>query len=299
MAKVEEEQIEEEIVETKPKPKTKTKPKAKSKKSGEFTIKKENPKILKGIVEALEGVIDECNFIITKEAFIVEMMDPSRVCMIRLVIKSGDFDDYNIKEEATIGLNLKAFEKILKRSSPKDSVELSYKEKEQRLKIKMKREGRERPRTFTLSTIDVDVENIPIDNLTNINYTSMWKMDPNFLLEALKDAEIYSDVLNIKTLANEGLILSSIGELGEMTYELETEELIEAELEETNTGAYAITFLKSLLKLSSITEELEISLLTDHPLKMVFNLLEGGDLNSFLASRVEEADFDDSDMEEI
>ena len=32
---------------------------------------------------------------------------------------------------------------------------------------------------------------------------------------------------------------------------------------------------------------------------MVFNLLEGGDLNSFLAPRVEEADIDDSDMEEI
>lgn len=297
MAKVEEEQIEEEIVEKKPKAKPKAKPKPK--KSGEFTIKKENPKILKGIIEALEGIIDECNFIITKEAFIVEMMDPSRVCMIRLVLKSGDFDEYKITEEATIGLNLNDFEKVLKRSSPKDSVELSYKEKEQRLKIKMKREGRERPRTFTLSTIDVDVEDLSMESLNGISYRSIWKMDPPSMVEALKDAEIYSDVLNIKTVANDGLILSSIGELGEMTYELETEELIEADLEETNTGAYAITFLKSLLKLASITEELEISLLTDHPLKMVFNLLEGEDLNSFLASRVEEADFDDTDLEEL
>lgn len=296
MAKVEEEQIKEEIVEKKPKPKAKAK--VKEEKSGEFTIKKENPKILKGIVEALGSTIDECNFIIKKKAFIVEAMDPSKICMIRLVLKSSDFDEYKVKEEATIGLILDDFEKVLKRGSSKDSIELSYKEDEQKLKVKMVREGRERPRTFSLSTIDVDVEDVPIKILNKIKYTSIWKMDPDFLFEAVKDAEIYSDILNMKILADDGLIFSSIGQIGETNYELGIEDLIEAKLEEASTGAYSITFLKAILKLISITEELEISLKTDHPLKMVFKLLEGGDLFYFLAPRVEEADFDDENDSE-
>jgi len=291
MAKVEEEQIKEEIVEKKPKAKAKAK--EKPKRSGEFTIKIENPKILKGIVEALESIIDECNFIIKKKAFIVEAMDPSKICMIRLAIKSSDFDDYKVKEEATIGLILDDFEKVLKRCSSKDSIELSYKENEQKLKVIMAREGRERPRTFSLSTIDVDVEDIPIKTLNKIKYTSIWKMDPDFLFEAVKDAEIYSDILNMKILADDGLIFSSVGQLGERTYELGIEDLIEADLEEVSTGAYSITFLKAILKLISITEGLEISLKTDHPLKMIFNLLEGGELFYFLAPRVEEGDFDE------
>jgi hypothetical protein len=32
---------------------------------------------------------------------------------------------------------------------------------------------------------------------------------------------------------------------------------------------------------------------------MIFNLLEGGELNYFLAPRVEEAEFDDDDMDEF
>ena len=125
-------------------------------------------------------------------------------------------------------------------------------------------------------------------------------MDPDVLLEAVKDAQIYSDIMNIKSLADDGLIFSSVGELGEMNYELGIEDLIEANLEETSMGAYSITFLKAILKLNSITEELEISLLTDNPLKMVFKLLEGGGLDYLLAPRVDREDYDEQDdLEEI
>jgi hypothetical protein len=40
---------------------------------------------------------------------------------------------------------------------------------------------------------------------------------------------------------------------------------------------------------------LEIALKTDHPLKMNFDLLEGGKLSYFLAPRVEDGEFDDDD----
>jgi len=104
----------------------------------------------------------------------------------------------------------------------------------------------------------------------------------------------------MKAVAKEGLIFSSTGQIGEMEYNLSKEDLIESEISETCTGAYSLTFLKAILKIASIMEKLEISLKTDHPLKMIFNLLEGGELNYFLAPRVEEAEFDeDDDMDEF
>ena len=265
-----------------------------------FTLKLENSRILKGIVETLASIIDETEFRVTPKEFTISAMDPSRICLLKLSIKKDNFDEYKCSKESKVGLNLDDLDKILKRSAATDAVEIDFNEKDQKIKIKMQREGTSRTRTFSLALLDIDIEEIPMENLLNIEYSSKWVIDPEFLVEAIKDAEIYSEILNMKSIEDQGLVFSSTGQIGEMNYELELDELIETDINGTSSGAYSLTFLKAILKISSITEKLEISLKTDHPLKMMFNLLEGGELFYFLAPRVEEADFDeDEDMDEF
>jgi len=265
-----------------------------------FTLKLENSRILKGIVETLASIIDETEFRVTPKEFTISAMDPSRICLLKLSIKKDDFDGYECSKESKVGLNLDDLDKILKRSAANDSVEINFDESNQKIKIKMQREGISRMRTFSLALLDIDIEEIPMDNLLKIEYPSKWVIDPDFLVEAIKDAEIYSEILNINANEGQGLIFSSSGQIGEMEYDLNEEDLIESELQGTSSGAYSLTFLKAILKIASITEKLEIALKTDHPLKMNFDLLEGGKLSYFLAPRVEEEEFgDDDDMDEF
>ena len=265
-----------------------------------FTLKLENSRILKGIVETLASIIDETEFRVTPKEFTISAMDPSRICLLKLSIKKDDFDDYQCSKESKVGLNLDDLDKILKRSVANDSVEIDFNETDQKIKIKMQREGLSRTRTFSLALLDIDIEEIPMDNLLKIEYPSNWVIDPDFLVEAIKDAEIYSEILNINANEGQGLIFSSSGQIGEMEYDLNEDDLIESELKGSSSGAYSLTFLKAILKIASITEKLEISLKTDHPLKMNFDLLEGGKLSYFLAPRVEEEEFnEDEDMDEF
>lgn len=264
-----------------------------------FKIKLENSRILKGIVETLASIIDETEFQVTPKEFTISAMDPSRICLLKLSIKKEDFDEYDCSKETKVGLNLVDLDKILKRSASNDSVEIDFNETDNKIKVKMKREGASRTRTFSLALLDIDIEEIPMENLLNIEYPSEFVIEPEFLVEAIKDAEIYSEILNIKAVEEQGLIFSSIGQIGEMEYDLNKDDLIESNLNDTNSGAYSLTFLKAILKIASITQKLKISLRTDHPLKMIFNILEGGELSYFLAPRVEEADFDDEDMDEF
>jgi proliferating cell nuclear antigen len=227
-------------------------------------------------------------------------MDPSRICLLKLAIKKADFDEYECSKESKVGLNLDDLDKILKRSAANDAVEINFNETDQKIKIKMQREGVSRTRTFSLALLDIDIEEIPMDNLLKIEYPSNWVIDTDFLVEAIKDAEIYSEILNINANEGKGLIFSSSGQIGEMEYDLNEDDLIESQLQGSSSGAYSLTFLKAILKIASITEKLEISLKTDHPLKMNFDLLEGGKLSYFLAPRVEEEEFDeDDDMDEF
>ncbi|MFW9940048.1 MAG: proliferating cell nuclear antigen (pcna) [Candidatus Thorarchaeota archaeon] len=265
-----------------------------------FTLKLENSRILKGIVETLASIIDETEFRVTPKEFTISAMDPSRICLLKLSIKKDDFDVYQCNKESKVGLNLDDLDKILKRSAANDSVEINFNETDQKIKIKMQREGVSRTRTFSLALLDIDIEEIPMDNLLKIEYPSNWVIDPEFLVEAIKDAEIYSEILNINANEGQGLVFSSSGQIGEMEYDLNEDDLIESELQGSSSGAYSLTFLKAILKIASITEKLEISLKTDHPLKMNFDLLEGGKLSYFLAPRVEEEEFDeDEDMDEF
>jgi len=265
-----------------------------------FTLKLENSRILKGIVETLASIIDETEFRVTPKEFTISAMDPSRICLLKLSLKKENFDEYQCNKESKVGLNLDDLDKILKRSAANDSVEINFNETDQKIKIKMQREGMSRTRTFSLALLDIEIEEIPMDNLLKIEYPSKWVIEPGFLVEAIKDAEIYSEILNIAANEGKGLIFTSTGQIGEMEYNLSEDDLIETDIEGSSNGAYSLTFLKAILKIASITEKLEISLKTDHPLKMIFNLLEGGELSYFLAPRVEEAEFeDDDDMDEF
>ena len=102
-----------------------------------FTLKLENSRILKGIVETLSSIIDETEFKVTPSEFTISAMDPSRICLLKLSVKKDNFDDYKCSKESKVGLNLDDLDKILKRSASDDAVEIDFNEKDQKIKIKM------------------------------------------------------------------------------------------------------------------------------------------------------------------
>lgn len=266
-----------------------------------FMFKIENSKIMKSIIETISSIIDETKITITKSDFTIEAMDPSRICLLRLTIKKEDFDEFECSNKVSICINLDDLDKIMKRCSNNDTLTFSYSSDTRKIKIQMKREDAKRARTFSLSELDLDIEDVPLGNLIDIEYPTRFKMDPDLFIEAIKDAEIYSEILNMKSDEEQGLIFSSLGQIGEMEYQIELEDLIEHAFQGVNSGAYSLTFLKNIMKISNITEVFGVSLKTDHPLKMEFNLLEGGTLLYWLAPRVEDSNFEDDDdlMEEI
>jgi proliferating cell nuclear antigen len=264
-----------------------------------FTMKLDNSKVIKGIVDTLSSIIDETEFLVDPDKFVIQAMDPSRICLLNLTMRSEVFDEFECGKLTKIGLNLDDLSKIMKRATSNDSIELGFDPARNKMKVIMEREGTSKKRTFSLSILDIDMEEIPMDNLNAIEYPSSFKIDPAFLIEAIKDAEIYSEILKLKVIEGEGLTFSSSGQIGEMVYSLNLDDLLGTDFNGKGKGQYSLVFLKSIMKISKITEMLEISLKTDHPLKFEFTLLEGGDMLYYLAPRVEDTEFDDEDMDEF
>ncbi|MFX0031912.1 MAG: proliferating cell nuclear antigen (pcna) [Candidatus Hodarchaeota archaeon] len=270
-----------------------------------FLLKLDDSRILRGIIETFASFSDESEFKVSSKDFEITSYDESMVSLIKFTMDKDKFDDYKCAKEHKISLNIDDLDKILKRSTIDDSIELEFQETDQKIKIKMKNKSSKRIRTFSLSVLGTTKEEVSIDKLQQIEYLATWAMtppdfSPDLLVDAIKDAEIYSDILNIKVDENSGLTFNSSGQIGEMEYNIELDDLPEKKIKETEIGAYSISFLKKILKLASITEKLDIFLKTDYPLKMIFNILNGGILYYFLAPRVDKDEFqDDEDMDEF
>ena len=245
-----------------------------------------NPKILKFCVEAISELTDEAVLKFDEESLTLSVMDSSRIGLARLIMENHSFDDYHVYEEFKIPLNLEDLSKVMKRIGKDDTLKLTHDTDDLKARITLEQEGK--TRNFSLAMIDLDYPDVPITNLLQIPYETQWTIDPDLILEAVRDAEIYDDVIQIN--ADKNLTMRAWGTVGEMEYVLSPESLITYDMERSATCAYGISYLKFIGKLKSITEKLEMSLIDDHPIKMIFYLLEGGKMFYFAAPRVAESE---------
>lgn len=262
-----------------------------------FKLSLNDAKIFKSIVDTLSNIVDETRIVLTPDKLVIKAMDPSRICLLKLEMSNDDWDLYDCDIEQDFCVNMEDLKKITDRAAQKDKIELSSDFKNQKIIISMNGENTNRRRSFRLGMLESEIEDVPVENLLKIDYDSSFSIDLKILEEALKDAEIYSEVISIKS-TEELLHFSSVGQIGEMDYELDAEELEDYKSQNETEGSYSTNFLKKILKMRPITEKFMIHFKTDHPIRLEFSIIEGGKIDYFLAPRVEEVDFEDEYIEE-
>jgi proliferating cell nuclear antigen len=252
-----------------------------------FKAKLKDSKMLKGIFEAVSAIISETRLKIDPaKGLTMTAMDGSHICLVSLTLNKEDLDEFQSDQNYELGINLEDLVKIIKRSSANDEITFSHDPKDKKLIIEMKPENGKKARKFTISLIDIDVEEINMDSLNNMQFDNSCAFSLDLLDEAIKDAEIFSEVLQVKV--KDKMSFSTEGSIGDMEYVLEKDELSESNFTTESEGSFAIQFLKSILKISSVAKTVKMNLKSEAPLKMHFKLLEKSEILYFLAPRVEE-----------
>jgi proliferating cell nuclear antigen len=224
-------------------------------------------------------------------------MDLSHICLVSLNLDKSDLDEFETDQDYEVGINLEDLVKIIKRSNTNDAIIFSHDPQEKKLVIEMIPESGKKARTFTMALIDIEGEDINMESLEAMEFDNKCKMNINILDEAIKDAEIFAEVLQVevgdsKSSESKSLSFSTTGNIGDWDYELENELLEDKEFNSDSVGIFAISFLKNILKASSIADKVAIELKSEAPLKMNFNFtdLEKSRILYYLAPRVEEDD---------
>ncbi|MHA1795561.1 MAG: proliferating cell nuclear antigen (pcna) [Promethearchaeia archaeon] len=254
-----------------------------------FTVKIKDAKMIRGIFDAISSIISETVLKVDPEIGIsMTAMDVSHICLVSLVLHKDDLDEFQADQLYELGINLEDMVKILKRSGSNDEITLSHDPEAKKLIIAMKPPEAKKARRFTMSLIDYDGEEIDVNALNNLEFDNICTFNIGYLDEAIKDAEIFAEVLQIQAMPN--LTFSTNGSIGDMEYVLEKEELISSDFKEQSVGVFSIAFLKNILKMGSIAQNLTAELRTEAPLKINFDILNSSHVLYFLAPRVEEDD---------
>jgi proliferating cell nuclear antigen len=226
-------------------------------------------KIWRNIIESISTLVEEGVFIADPTGIRLRAMDPSRVAMVDMELPKTSFDSYECTEEVPIGVNFDDMKNIMKRTGGNEKLELEKLEKEARLKIRFKGKT---SRTFSLPLLDLGKEELSVPR---ISFLATVKLPASTLMDAIKDAEVVSDFVKI-TAEDERLRVTK-----------DSGELLSIELKESAHALYSLTYLSKMMVASDLSDIAILMFSTDMPLRLDFNLPNGGRIVYYLAPRME------------
>ena len=253
------------------------------------------------LIKALETIIDEAQFTVTPQEILVEFMDASRICLTRIALSDSSYKYYR---EAKIYLNIKDLRDVLKsEANDKSLSSLQFGEKTLFLSIVSEKFGSTINRT--LDYIDLEMEDIPFEHLTSIDYDFNFSLEQHKFQYTMKNLGVYSDVIDISA-KGQSVKFSEIGKIGEGEFIWKEKQLLnfqfrEDELRNTeNLSSHSLTFLSWVDKMTQVlskSDPIRFNIKTDHPIRIEANFPQLGNtsLLYFLAPRIPEAEFSDDD----
>ncbi|MEM2093784.1 MAG: proliferating cell nuclear antigen (pcna) [Candidatus Bathyarchaeia archaeon] len=237
----------------------------------------------KNLITAISTLIDEASFNFDEKGVKLRAMDPSHVAMVDFEWPSTIFEEYVCDVSTKLCINIGEMLKLLRRVSVDESLELGFDSKSARLSMVLKSRY---TRTFGMATLEPSTEDIPTPKIV---FNASARLTTELLRNALDDAHAVSDHITFD-ISSERLLMRATGDVGNViiTVEKGTEELLSLEVSEPSRATFSLNYLSEMVKAStSLSEVVSIDLSTDMPIRLNFELPQGGKLQYYLAPRIE------------
>lgn len=265
-----------------------------------FEVVINDGKALQSIFELLSTHLTEAILKFSKKGLEMSKIDEGRICLIFLKIPASDFDSYKCDKNLSLGLNLDDLVKMMKRLQRGESIKLGYDDANKKLIISMFNEAsNKRKRTFKLGLIELSDVELNLKALEDSVFESNEATLPiDYIIEAVKDAEIISQSLTIEFSKDE-LKMFAAGMIGDAEVILEKDDEGMENFKSPSPGALtlALSYMATFKRASNMTEKVKIQLLESSPLKSTFEFLSKSSIIMFTAPRIEEPENEEEDYD--
>ncbi len=236
-----------------------------------------SPDYLKSSIEIISELVTEATFWVKKEGLELVAMDPGVVSMVILKIPPTAFSKFEVKEEASLSVNLSYLKQVLKRAKKSDVLTMTLTE-DNKLKIDLESNSL---RSFTIPLIDLEESQ---HNVPDLQFPITIQMSSDDFKTIIEDAAVVSDGVTFEA-NKDTFVIEAKGDLSSLKTELKNGQGITIVGDESVKATYSIEYLKKMIKGSKISSEVVIQFNTDYPLKLEYKEIDQIDLAFILAPR--------------
>jgi len=235
------------------------------------------PKLLKDSISIISDIVTEAQFKINPDCMELVAMDPASVAMITFKLLSSCFDEYDVKEEQIIGINLNNLKQVLRRAT---NCTITLELVESHLKVIMN--GRS-VKTFLIPLIDLEDSEKKIPSL---DFKATVVTDSSVLTEVIEDMDIVGESVSFEV-DNNLLKVISKGDLSKANVEIKSDEQTKIVADQQYKSKYSIEYLKKMIQGSKLAAQVTMQFSNDYPLRLEYKVLNKLQLAFILAPRVD------------
>lgn len=233
---------------------------------------------LKGIVDIVSTLVDEAKFNVNSDGFSLKAVDPAHVAMVDLEVEKDAFEEF-IADETELGIDLDKIKEVLRLARSGDIIDIEQDEERNRLIINVGNVSRRMNLVDTTGMSDPKVPNLSLPTRMSVAAEELQK--------GIRAAESVSDHIALNATA-EGFEMFSEGDTDTVSLKLDKESLVSLESEEEVRSLFPLDYFSNMIRAISGGTVVEISLGSDYPVKMEFDVADGkGKVRYLLAPRIE------------
>ena len=233
-------------------------------------------------IATISDLIDETELQVTKNGLQMIAADRAVVVVIDFLLSKEAFKEYIYEQDARIGINTNQLLAVLRRAGTNEKVKIALEEKKMNIII----EG-ESVRSFVLPLIDITKEETP--PLDKLEFQSVLEINADILYSGIEDAEMVGDSV-VFTARKDAFIMKADSDSASAQLEVVsgTDNLKIIDSNEPVRGRYSIDYLKKIMKARKLAPVVVLSMGTDYPAKLRFEIPNKLHISFILAPRVEE-----------
>jgi proliferating cell nuclear antigen len=234
--------------------------------------------VLKTILDAVSTLVDEAKIHVTAEGLSLKAVDPAHVAMVDLSIGKKAFAEFKASD-LDMGVDLDKLKDILKLANSTDLIDIEYKEDAHKLVFKVGH--------ITRRMSLVDTANMGDPKVPNLSLPNQVVVLANELQQGIKASEAVSDHI---ALVADGKVFELIaeGDTDQSHLRLEGTELVKIQAPQKSRSLFSLDYFSMMSKVVKPTDAVTLSLGTDFPVKIEFDIAEGsGHIIYLLAPRIE------------
>jgi len=246
--------------------------------------------LMKKLIESIKDIVSEINLEVGSLGINLQAMDESHVALVTVSLTSEGFAEYRCDKKMNLGIKVSNLWKLMKCGGNEDSLTLKAQADSSFLNIKFENTKLHKSCDFNLNLISIDTEHLKIPDT---NYGSIITMSSNEFTRITKELSALSRTVYIETNTNYiAFTVNSESVSGTIKIEANDstsqEEMTTVKVKEPVNLAFALNYLSMFTKANGLTEQVQLCLSSEYPLRVEYRLSNLGSLKYYLAPRISE-----------